>query len=90
VGYDDADPAPSIGEIRSPPLEPTGFSDIVRPDQDGHPTVIRVKNGKCYSADEEMRYLGTKEQFFPSQPSEEEMDKIIKEVRESQMKQFNK
>ena len=83
------DHSPGIAEIRSDPPEPTGYSVICRVNDAGDYVTLKEKNGKLYSADAEMRFVGEMAEVFPPGPSEEEMDRVIKEVRESLMKHFN-
>lgn len=72
VGIPDPDPyPPGAGEIRSDPPEPDGYSMVCR-------GIIKffLKDGLCYSADEEKRYLGKLEDLFP-EPSEDEIQKVL-------------
>lgn len=75
-------PAPRNPEIRSPTPEPTGYSLVCRqsPDKLGAIQFL-LKDGLCYSADSEMRYLGTLEEMTPKPPTEEEIDRAIRWAR---------
>jgi hypothetical protein len=79
---EEPNPAPMNPEIRSPTPESTGYSMVCRQSPDGLGSIrFYVKDGKCYSPDEEKRYLGTIEELTPKQPTEEEIDEAIEWAR---------
>jgi hypothetical protein len=63
-----------VGEIRAPTPESSGYSLVCREVDGGGTQRFLVKNGKCYSADDEKRYLGTIEEMSPQKPTQEQLD----------------
>jgi hypothetical protein len=86
TGYE-VDPSPGVEYRISAPPEPTGFSDIVRPDQDGNPVCYRIKGNRVYSLSD--KYIGKMDEVFPPGPSMEEMKETHKQVATELMEQFS-
>jgi hypothetical protein len=79
---EEPNPAPRNPELQSRPPAPGGYSLVCRQSPDKLGSIrFYVKDGKCYSPDEEKRYLGTLDEMTPKDPTPAELDEAWKQLK---------